>query len=59
MKLDHFAGIRILDYVLAADEVCALQPHFSARYESMEAGNRLLHEIVAFDINRTAPRNIS
>ena len=49
----------ILNHLLAFDEVRVAQTHFAARRETEELLGRLLHEIVAFDVDHLREGNLT
>ena len=57
-QFDHFARV-ILDDAGAFDEIGVAQPHLVARRQAEELLRRVLHEIVALDIELAAERNLS
>ncbi len=58
-QLGNLAGGRILDDARALDEVRAPQPHFVAGRQPEELLRRVLHEVVALDVELAAERHLA
>ena len=56
-QLDNLAGI-VLHRLAAGDEIGVAQPHLAARRQAIEVLRRVLHKIVALDVELPAERDL-